>query len=274
LNSGIRPPVDEAVDEAPAAQGVVRTRGPVKQFLRRASRAILQSRLFQQAACSGAVAFLSFVHRTSPVVTDSTRAAATLTEHAPAIIAMWHGQHFMIPFLWPQPWPLDALISKSTDAEINALFLKRFNIGTVRGSGGRDTTQRLDRGGAKALLQLRRSLSEGRSVAMIADISHKKAREAGEGIVTLARLTGRPIIPVAHTTSRRHVFTRSWDKAAVNLPFGRSALAIGAPIFLAPDDDLDAARAQLTAALNAATDEAASLVGREPERRAAQGPAS
>jgi lysophospholipid acyltransferase (LPLAT)-like uncharacterized protein len=228
----------------------------------------LQSKAFQSAACAGAYAFLSLVHRTSPVVTDQSRGAAVLAEHAPAIIAMWHGQHFMIPFLWPKPWPLDALISKSTDAEINALFLKRFDIGTIRGSGGRDTTQKLDRGGAKALLQLRRALSEGRSVAMIADISHKQARQAGEGIVTLARLTGRPIIPVAHTTSRQHVFQGSWDKAALNLPFGRSALAIGAPMFVAPDEDLEAARARLTAALNAATDEAAALVGRHPAKGA------
>lgn len=240
-------------------------RGALKLRVRHASKAVLRSRGFQAFACSAVYRFLRFVHRTSPAVPSGLDGPAFLAQHGPVILAMWHGQHFMVPFHWPQGWPLDALISKSVDAEINALFLQRFNIGTVRGSGGRDETQKLDRGGAKALLQLRRALSEGRSVAMIADISHKKAREAGEGVVTLAKLTGRPIVPVAHTTSRRHIFRKSWDKAALNLPFGRSALAVGAPMHFGPDADIAQARAALTAALDAVTDEAARMVGRQPE---------
>ena len=43
------------------------------------------------------------------------------------------------------------------------------------------------------------------------------------GIVTLARLSGRPIVPVALATSRRKVLEKTWDKTTINLPFGRGA---------------------------------------------------
>ncbi|TIW76367.1 MAG: DUF374 domain-containing protein, partial [Mesorhizobium sp.] len=90
----------------------------------------------------------------------------------------------------------------------------------------------LDKGGAKALIALKKSLTAGKNVAMIADIPHGTPRDAGLGIVLLARLSGRPLLPVAIATSRRKVLEKSWDKTTINLPFGRSAVSIGAPIFV------------------------------------------
>ena len=173
--------------------------------------------------------------------------------HLPAIIALWHGQHLMVPFMWPKGKPVDALISKNADAEINARILQRMGVNTIRGSGGRDVKQKLNRGGAKALLGLRRSLAAGRSVVMIADISHSKRRQAGEGIVTLARISGCPIIPVAYATSNFYVFENSWDKTTLNLPFGKRGFAVGEPIYVTAKDDVELKRLDVTSFLNAAT---------------------
>ncbi|TGU85030.1 DUF374 domain-containing protein, partial [Mesorhizobium sp. M00.F.Ca.ET.151.01.1.1] len=93
-------------------------------------------------------------------------------------------------------------------------------------SGGRNSSKHLDKGGAKALIALRKSLIAGKNVAMIADIPNGKPRDAGLGIVLLARLSGRPILPSAIATSRRQVLEKSWDKTTVNLPFGRSAVIV------------------------------------------------
>ena len=46
----------------------------------------------------------------------------------------------------------------------------------------------------------------------------------------LARLSGRPILPVAMTTSRRKVLEKTWDKTTINLPFGRCGVAMGEPV--------------------------------------------
>ena len=77
------------------------------------------------------------------------------------------------------------------------------------------------------------ALEGGAIVGLTADIP-KIARVCGQGIVTLAQLSGRPIVPVAIVTSRRIDF-RSWDRASLGLPFGRSAVVIGEPIFVAAE---------------------------------------
>ena len=139
--------------------------------------------------------------------------------------------------------------------------------GKVRGSGGRDARQKLDRGGAKALLELRRSLAEGRSIVMIADIPHGVPRQAGEGIITLARISGRPIMPAAYATSNHYTFENSWDKSTLSLPFGQRSVAVGDLIYVTPDDDVATLQKQLTDGLNAVTQRAAQNVGIKTDMR-------
>ena len=52
----------------------------------------------------------------------------------PVIIGMWHGQHFLLPFL-RRNYRFKVLISRHTDGEINAIAAERLGIGAVRGSG-------------------------------------------------------------------------------------------------------------------------------------------
>ena len=69
------------------------------------------------------------------------------------------------------------------------------------------------------------ALRDGYNIVMTADVP-KVSRVAGLGIVMLARVSGRPIYPVAMATSRR-VKLNSWDSSAVNLPFSRGAVVMG-----------------------------------------------
>ena len=50
------------------------------------------------------------------------------------------------------------MVSRSADAELNALVFEKLGFEAVRGSGGRDTASHLDKGGARALIALKRSL--------------------------------------------------------------------------------------------------------------------
>lgn len=199
---------------------------------------------------------MRFVNRTSPILPEC-RAEMNANAHlAPVITALWHGQHIMGPFLRPRDLKFVALFSRSADAELNAEVARKLGFEIVRGSGGREQVQNLDKGGARALLALKKALGEGKSVAMIADIPHGKPREAGLGIITLARISGRPILPVAYASSRRKVLERTWDKTTLNLPFGKAAVALGKPIHVpaeASEEEMESKRRELTAALNAAT---------------------
>jgi lysophospholipid acyltransferase (LPLAT)-like uncharacterized protein len=148
------------------------------------------------------------------------------------------------------------MVSRSADAEMNALVIEKIGFEAVRGSGGRENTNHLEKGGARALIALKRALDGGKNVAMIADIPHGTPREAGLGIVTLARLSGRAILPIALATSRRKVIEKSWDKTTINLPFGHASLTVGEPVLVPADaDDAMIAEKQreVTASLNEAT---------------------
>jgi lysophospholipid acyltransferase (LPLAT)-like uncharacterized protein len=172
-----------------------------------------------------------------------------------------------MPAFYPSSRPLVAMVSRSADAEINAMMIEKFGIEAVRGSGGRDSARHLDKGGAKALIALKKALGAGKNVCMIADIPHGTPRDAGMGVVLLAKLSGRPIFPAALATSRRKVLEKSWDKTTINLPFGRAAIAAGEPIFVkadADDAEMERKRRELTAQLNAATEEAYRLVDEKP----------
>ena len=85
----------------------------------------------------------------------------------------------------------------------------------------------------------------------------KRSRIAGLGIVTLARLSGRPIIPIAVVTRRRFDFN-SWDRASLGKPFGRGAIVLGDLIRVAPDADdaaLEVARRAVEAGLDTCAQE-------------------
>ncbi|MEX6506148.1 lysophospholipid acyltransferase family protein [Jiella sp. M17.18] len=211
---------------------------------------------------------LHFVHRTQTPVPGSADYVARLTVEHPAIVGLWHGQHLLAPFFRPRSLPYVALLSRSGDAAVNAAVVERFGIATVRGSGGRADVvgRRLrEKGGARALVALRRALAAGTGVCMIADVPKGTPREAGLGIVTLAKISGRPIVPSAAVTSRHHVVERSWDKTRVPLPFGRIAVVMGPSITVPADADdalLEEKRREVTRAIEAANVEAERLVRR------------
>src|SRR4051812_50136608 len=54
----------------------------------------------------------------------------------PVILAFWHGQHFLTPFIRNKPsYRARVLISRHRDGEFNAIAVERLGIGTIRGSG-------------------------------------------------------------------------------------------------------------------------------------------
>lgn len=212
------------------------------------------------------VAWLRLVHRTNPLAEGSIVPREVMTGE-PIIVALWHGRHFMVPLLSPPEVPVTAIISRSADAELNAAVLRRLGVETVRGSGG-GVRAKQSKGGIAAFKALVRALKGGRTVVMIAD-PQGRPRSAGEGIVRLARASGCPIVPVAYASSRAHVFEKAWDRAALNLPFGRGAVMAGAPIHVprsAGDDEIERLRRVLTRELDRATAEAGRLANAEHDK--------
>lgn len=255
-----------AAEKLPVAQRASRRKrgnGPVSRFWRKVRKPLAESRFVKGALASSIALGMRFVRWTNPLSEESTDTSQIMRNHPTAIFAFWHGQHILALAYKPQGYPLVAMFSKSADAELNAIVAEKFGFETVRGSGGRERQKSHEKGGARALIALKRALDQGKSICMIADIPHGEPRQAGLGIVTLARISGRPVIGIAIATSRRKVLERSWDKTTVNLPFGRSAFICSEPVFVPADADeaeMERLRGEVTAALNAATATAYSIV--------------
>lgn len=179
----------------------------------------------------------------------------TIVRELPVIIAMWHGQHFLVPFIRKQndAFRAKVLISRHRDGEINAIAAERLGVGTIRGSGDHGTEFNR-KGGVSAFREMLDALNAGYNVALTADVP-RVARVCGLGIVKLASLSGRQILPIAIATHWR-IELNSWDRTAINLPFGRGARVVGKAIRVpseATDAELEAARQAVEASLNAAT---------------------
>jgi lysophospholipid acyltransferase (LPLAT)-like uncharacterized protein len=223
-------------------------------FLKR----IAQSQHAQKVVGTLAAEYLRLVWKTSTVVLDPPGIYERVIPELPVIITMWHGQHFLMPFV-RRDYRAKVLISRHRDGEMNAIAAERLGVGTIRGSG--DMGRRFDRkGGVGAFKAMLDALEEGCSIALTADVP-KISRVAGAGIIKLAQLSGRMIVPVAVTTSRR-IELNSWDRSAVNLPFSRIGLAAGELIRVpadAEDASLESCRLALQTTLNTATERAHAL---------------
>jgi lysophospholipid acyltransferase (LPLAT)-like uncharacterized protein len=206
--------------------------------------------------------YIRLVRRTNRFAVEPPDLDAAIAGQTPLIVAMWHGQHFMISFAWPRSIArMAALISRHGDGGVNAAALRRLGVAPIRGSGASAGGTRR-KGGVSAMREMLRALSGGASVAITADVP-KRARVAGPGIVLLARLSGRPIAPTAVVTSRRFDFS-SWDRASLGKPFGRGAIVVGDLIHVAGDADeqaMEVARQAVEAGLDAVHARAYARVG-------------
>ena len=227
-------------------------------------RELTRSPRAQRATGIAAAHYLRFVWWTTRFSVEPADVYEKLPQYAPLILAFWHGQHFLTPFIRPNGMPAKVLISRHRDGEINAVAAERLGVQAIRGSGthGNDFAKK---GGVFGFTELVRTLREGTNVAMTADVP-KVARVAGLGIVKLAQVSGRPIYPIA-IASRRRIVLDNWDRTTINLPFSRCVGVAGAPIYVPRDADnetLELARRAVEEALNAATDRAYEIVDGAP----------
>jgi lysophospholipid acyltransferase (LPLAT)-like uncharacterized protein len=211
------------------------------------------------------------VRSTNPVARIPDASFYEPFDREPTIVALWHGEHFLMPFFGWRTDKLNVLVTLHRDGEVVARAGKSFGLKFIRGSGDHGP-EFMRKKPVQAFMTMLRLLKRGETVVMTADIP-KVSRVAGLGIVTLAKHSGCPIVPVAMATSRRWRMS-NWDRSAISLPFGRMVMARGEPIRVAADSDeaaLDAARQAVERQLNDVTAKAYALADGTAEAAAAAG---
>jgi len=185
--------------------------------------------------CWLAATYIRFVFATSRWETRNSEAADKLWDSGqPFIIAFWHGRLFMMPHIWRSHVPIDLLISHHRDGELLARTVGHFGFNTIRGS----TSQ----GGRGALREMLRSLKTGKCIGFTPDGPRGPRMHVAEGIISIAKLAGVPIVPACYAISRRRVLA-SWDRFAVPFPFSRGIYIWAPPISIDRDADAEATEA-------------------------------
>jgi lysophospholipid acyltransferase (LPLAT)-like uncharacterized protein len=139
-------------------------------------------------------------------------------------------------------WPaqgLAVMISASRDGSFLASVVERIGIQPIRGS----TSRR----GPQALLEATTWMKRQYSIAITPDGPRGPVHQVQEGIILLAQLTGRPIIPTSNFT-RWKIRLHSWDRFQIPLPFASGQSYYGEPIWV-PRDASETEREQLRAKL-------------------------
>ena len=220
---------------------------------------ILKSDGFRRLLCWLGAQYIRFVHATGRWrVVGGAAAQDMWRDGKPFILCFWHGRLLMMPYCWPRNRTIHMLISQHRDGQIIARTVGHFGIRTVAGSSSK--------GGAQALRAMVKALKAGEWVGITPDGPRGPRMRASDGIVSLARLAGVPIIPATFGAARGRVLG-SWDRFLVAWPFGRGVIVWGDPIEVPRDADatvLEAARQSVEDALNDISAEADRLTGREP----------
>lgn len=222
---------------------------------------LARSPMVAAAAGRALAAYLRLVTRTTRFAREPADLYEPVAGHMPFILASWHGEHLLVPLMRRPDHRIAALVSRSADGEINAAALRALGVEAIRASGGRNRLKAARKGAVRGFLEMLSALERGVSVAQTADVPRGEPRRCGRGIVTLAKHSGRPVVPCAVATAAA-VTLPTWDRTRIPLPFGRGAMVVAPPIYVAADADagaVEAARLAVEAALDAARERAHEL---------------
>lgn len=170
------------------------------------------------------------------------------------ILAFWHSRFAMMPYVYPGG-RITVLSSLHRDSEILARILLRFGLDLSKGSS--------TRGGVAGMRDILRKVRDGFDVGFTPDGPKGPRRRVKMGVVTTARLTGLPVVPVAFS-ARPAWRLRSWDGTLVPRPFTRGLFLYGEPIVVpreASGEDEERWRLRLEDALDRITDDADRATG-------------
>jgi len=170
------------------------------------------------------------------------------------ILTFWHSRFVMMPYAYPDR-RLVVLHSLHRDARLVVEIMKRFGLAQAWGSS--------TRGGTTGVRQILRLVRDGYDVGITPDGPRGPRRRVQPGVVAVARLGGKPIVPVAFSArpARR---LGSWDRTLLPLPFGRGLYLYGEPQRVprdADDAEMERCRLRLEAELDRLTDLADAELG-------------
>ena len=151
-------------------------------------------------------------------------------KNGPVILSLWHEDFLSCVYFYRYNNNIAANTSLSKDGDILTKILDSLGYKAIRGSSSR--------GGARVILEAIKKLKEGVTVALAVDGPKGPVREIKPGIIKIAQKTGAPIVAM-NWAYNNTIRLNSWDKTRIPLPFSKSVVHIGKPLFINPSISID-----------------------------------
>jgi lysophospholipid acyltransferase (LPLAT)-like uncharacterized protein len=159
-----------------------------------------------------------------------TTGLLSVNKTQPVIFCIWHNRLALcleVSRVYlrgiQRPCQLAAMVSASKDGGLLARVLELFGVQPVRGS----TSRR----GRQAMLELVTWAERGYDLAITPDGPRGPCYRVQEGVIALAQLTGRPILPVSYHLAWK-IRVKSWDRFQIPLPFTKCVMHLTPPIWV------------------------------------------
>ncbi|WP_286337890.1 lysophospholipid acyltransferase family protein [Hydrogenimonas cancrithermarum] len=144
---------------------------------------------------------------------------------SPVVIAFWHGELLMAPFIYAKlgtSRKLNIMISDHFDGEIVARLTRLLGMKTIRGSSRK--------GAVKALISAIKAVKEeGEHVGITPDGPRGPRHSVSDGAVVIAQKAGIPIV-IVNVRPQTYWQAGSWDRFTVPKPFSAIDFYISEPI--------------------------------------------
>ena len=152
------------------------------------------------------------------------------------IYAFWHDQLLMCPFTWKNDLDILVLISKHKDGDIISRVISYLGFKTIRGSTNNPEKIK-NKGGLIAAKKILSSLKKNICVGIAPDGPRGPRHEVAEGIINIARMSNKKIIPVALGFKSKWTLN-TWDKFIVPKFFSSMKVSWGEPIEIQEEDNV------------------------------------
>ena len=139
------------------------------------------------------------------------------------IYTLWHGRLLPLTY-YHRNQRIATLISQSSDGEYIARVVERWGYTAVRGSSSR--------GGGPALREMVKLSRAKRSLAITPDGPRGPRQKLKPGVLTLAQLTGLPMIPMSASATRAWWVDAKWDLFLVPKPLATVFVRYADPVYV------------------------------------------
>ena len=146
---------------------------------------------------------------------------------SPVVIAFWHGELLMAPFVYNKlgtSRAINVMISDHFDGEIIARVIKLFGMKSVRGS--------TRKGAAKVLIAALNAVKKrDENIGITPDGPKGPRHSVSDGAVVIAQKADIPVV-IINCHPKKYWQASSWDKFTIPKPFGTIDFYVSDPIYL------------------------------------------